>query len=223
MSGRGPGLLRGPGDLAMGFPGLAPQAVYLCLVCIVTRVLQGPRVVWKGVVSTGPQEHWPLSWGLRHRWLVYPGAFHVWGLFLLFTIFIHVFKALGGRIGLKSETQNLQVCGWEVACRRRHRVCPRPVPSRTWPWALRACRPELLRASSGDAGAADATPPCFLQDPQRRPQKLRPFPVSCCRKTPGASCLSGQQGGRPGRGMRCVGALCEEGSPERPLGPGSRG
>ena len=29
---------------------------------------------------------------------------------------IHVFKAVGGRIGLKSETQNLQVCGWEVAC-----------------------------------------------------------------------------------------------------------
>lgn len=176
MSGRGPGLLRGPGDLAMGFPGLAPQAVYLCLVCIVTRVLQGPRVVWKGVVSTGPQEHWPLSWGLRHRRLVYPGAFHVWGLFLLFTIFIHVFKALGGRIGLKSETQNLQVCGWEVACRRRHRMCPRPVPSRTWPWALRACRPELVRASSlGMLGLQTPPLPASSRTHGEGPRNSGPF------------------------------------------------
>lgn len=83
----------------MGFPGLAPQAVYSCLVCIVTCVLQGPRVVWKGVVSAGPREHWPPSWGLRHRQLVYPGAFHVWGLFLLFTYLFTYLKLWEGGSG----------------------------------------------------------------------------------------------------------------------------
>lgn len=189
----------------MSFPGLAPQAVYLCLVCIVTRVLQGPPAwFWKDVVSAGPQEHWPPSWGLRHRRLIYPGAFHVWGLLLLFTLFIHVFKAVGGRIGLKSETQNLQVCRWEVACHRRHRVCARPVPSRTWPWALWAHRPELVRASSLGMLALQTPPlPASSGTHGEGPRNSGPFQFRAAGKTPGAPCLSGQQGGCPGRGMRC--------------------
>lgn len=83
----------------MGFPGLVPQAVCSCLVCIVTCVLQGPCVVWKDIVSAGPRERWPPSWGLRHRRLVYPGAFHVWGLFLLFTYLFTYLKLREGGSG----------------------------------------------------------------------------------------------------------------------------
>lgn len=54
-----PNVLQSTGDLAAGFPGLAPQAVYLCLVCLVTRVLRGPGVDWKDIESAGPRERQP--------------------------------------------------------------------------------------------------------------------------------------------------------------------
>jgi len=118
-----------------------------------------------------------------------PGSFSRVGIIFVIYVFIHVFKAVGGRIGLKSETQNLQVCGWEVARHgaalcvrvggglpRCRPVCPRPVPSRTWPWALRARRLELVRASSlGMLGLQTPPLPASSGNRGEGPRNSRPF------------------------------------------------
>lgn len=105
-----------------------------------------------------------------------PGSFSCVGVIFVIYLFIHVFKAAGGRIRLKSETQNLQVCGWEVACHWCHPVGARLVPSRTWPWALRARRPELVRASSlGMLGLQTPPLPASSRTCGEGPRNSRPF------------------------------------------------
>lgn len=100
--------LQSSGDLAAGFPGLTPQTVYSCLVCIVTCVLRVSRGGLEGrCISRSLRAPAPFP-ELCHQRLLPQSesgrrAFSCGALFLLF---ICVFKAVQGQLGLQSGIQN---------------------------------------------------------------------------------------------------------------------